>query len=141
MKKATARKRTSATKKSPPNTPPRKWPHVDAPASLLVASGYANRPERQAMCRTISIVLLLTTYASSLLHAAALDRTKPKKPQDLTPQMAFFPGLLKQWELPERNALRNNALFLKSCKRLTPTTLARSSPVRSPPIRKVPSTN
>ena len=39
------------------------------------------------------------------------NRTKPKEPQDLTPQMAFFPGRLKQWKLPERNPLRNNTLF------------------------------
>ena len=44
-------------------------------------------------------------------HPIAGNRTKPKEPQDLTPQMAFFPRLLKQWKLPERNPLRNSSLF------------------------------
>jgi len=51
-------------------------------------------------------------------HPIAGNRTKPKEPQDLTPQMAFFPGLLKQWKLPEKNPLRNNTLFSQTRKLL-----------------------
>ena len=73
-------------------------------------------------------------------HAFADNRTQPREPRDLTPQMAFSPGLRKQVEFPERNPLRNNPLFSEIRKSLTSLRLVSASLFRSHQNRKEPRT-